>query len=117
MASFREDAMNISHRGLGALAAGLLLSMLVPACGAAQSTEPPLSLKDTIALALKANLQIKRSGEEINAAQANRNSNMTNFLPTLGTSYNYIYRNQERTSPSLLSGQDIVTSPDNQYTF
>ena len=58
--------------GLQALAAGLLLSLLVPACAAAQSAEPALSLKDTIELALTANLQIKRSGEEINAAQANR---------------------------------------------
>ena len=109
--------MNIIHRGFRALAAGLLLSMLVPACGAAQSAEPALSLKDTIALALTANLQIKRSAEEINAAQANRNSNMTNFLPTFGTSYNTIHRNEPRTSPSLVSGRDIVTSPEDQYTF
>jgi len=109
--------MNIIHRGFRALAAGLLLSMLVPAGGAAQSAEPALSLKDAIELALKANLQIKRSGEEINAAQANRNSNITNFLPTFGTSYNYIHRNDPRTSPSLLSGRDIVTSPQDQYTF
>ncbi|MCK7506455.1 MAG: hypothetical protein MZV70_21965 [Desulfobacterales bacterium] len=49
--------MNIIHRGFRALAAGLLLGMLVPACGAAQSAEPALSLKDTIDLALKANLR------------------------------------------------------------
>jgi len=109
--------MNIIHRGFRALAAGLLLSMLVPAWGAAQSAEPALSLKETIDLALKANLQIKRSVEEINAAQANRSSNMTNFLPTFGSSYNYIHRNEERTSPSLLTGKDIVTSPTDQYTF
>jgi outer membrane protein len=109
--------MTIIHRGFRALAAGLLLSMLVPACGAAQSAEPTLSLKETIELALKANLQMKRSAEEINAAQANRNANMTNFLPTFGTNYNVIHRNEPRTSPSLLSGRDIVTSPENQYTF
>jgi outer membrane protein TolC len=109
--------MNIFHRGFRALAAGLLLGMLVPAGGAAQSAEPALSLKETIALALTANLQIKRSAEEINAARANRNSNMTNFLPTFGTSYNAVHRNEPRTSPSLLSGRDIVTSPEDQYTF
>ena len=48
--------MTIIHRGFRALAAGLLLCMLVPACGAAQSAEPALSLKETIELALKANL-------------------------------------------------------------
>ncbi|HSM88891.1 MAG TPA: TolC family protein, partial [Desulfobacterales bacterium] len=109
--------MTIIHRGFRVLAAGLLLSMLVPACGAAQSAEPALSLKETIELALKANLQMKRSAEEINAAQANRNANMTNFLPTFGTNYNVIHRNEPRTSPSLLSGRDIVTSPEDQYTF
>lgn len=103
--------------GLQALAAGLLLSLLVPTGGAAQSAEPALSLEETIELALTANLQIKRSGEEINAAQANRNANMTNFLPTFGTNYNYIRRNEPQTSPSLLSGRDIVTSPQDQYTF
>jgi len=35
----------------------------------------------------------------------------------LGASYTYIHRNEERTSPSLLSGRDIVTSPQDQYTF
>ena len=105
--------MNIIHRGFRALAAGLLLSMLVPACGAAQSTEPALSLKDTIELALKANLQIKRSGEEINAAQANRSLNRTNFLPTLGSAYSWMHRNDDRLASSRSGG----SGPSDQYTF
>lgn len=98
------------------LAAALLLLVLAPA-GPAQGADPALALGDAVELALKANLGIKRSLEEIRAAEAVRQANITKFLPTLGTSYNYIHRNEERTSPSLLSGRDIVTSPQDQYTF
>ncbi len=105
------------HRALalGCIAAALLF--LVPTGGPAQSSGEALSLRDSVERALTANLNIKRSQEEINAAEAVRHSSMTQFLPTLGSSYNYTYRNQERTSPSLLTGRDIVTSPAEQYTF
>jgi outer membrane protein TolC len=86
--------------------------------GSAQAAAEALSLRETVELALKANLGIKRSQEEINAAEALRHSSMTKFLPTLGTSYNYIHRNEERTQPSLLgSGRPITTSPQDQYSF
>jgi len=91
---------------------------LLPAPGPAQTSGEALSLVDTVELAIKANLGIKRSQEEINAAEAVRHSSITKFLPTLGTSYNYIHRNEERTQPSLLgTGAPIVTSPQDQYTF
>jgi len=95
----------------------LLVFLLLPNIGAAQSSQDALGLRDAIESALKANLEIKRSLEEIHAAEAVRHSSMTKFLPTLGTSYTYVHRNEERTSPSLLSGRDIVTSPQDQYTF
>ncbi len=106
-----------THRStaLGCIAAAFLF--LLPAPGPAQSSGQALSLVDTVEQALDANLGIKRSREEINAAEAVRHGSITKFLPTLGSSYNYIHRNQERTSPSLVSGRDIVTSPDDQYTF
>jgi outer membrane protein TolC len=95
----------------------LLVLFLLPNIGAAQNSQDALGLRDAIESALEANLGIKRSLEEIHAAEAVRHSSMTKFLPTLGTSYTYIHRNEERTSPSLLSGRDIVTSPQDQYTF
>lgn len=110
--------MSRIHRNttLSCLAAVFLL--LLAEVGSAQTPAEALSLKDTVELALKANLGIKRSQEEINAAEAVRHSSMTKFLPTLGTSYNVIYRNEERTQPSLLgAGRPIVTSPQDQYTF
>ena len=105
------------HRviALGCIAAALLF--LVPTGGPAQSSGEALSLRDSVEQALTANLGIKRSQEEINAAEAVRHSSITKFLPTLGSSYNYTHRNEPRTSPSLLSGRDIVTSPEDQYTF
>jgi outer membrane protein TolC len=92
--------------------------LLLGGGGSAQTAADVLSLRESVELALKANLGIKRSQEEINAAEAVRHSSLTRFLPTLGTSYNYIHRNEERTQPSLLgSGRPIVTSPQDQYTF
>jgi len=97
---------------------GAVLLSLVPAFGFGQTAGEALSLRDTVELALKANLGIKRSQEEINAAEAVRHQSITKFLPTLGSSYTYIHRNDERTQPSLLgSGAPIVTSPQDQYTF
>lgn len=95
----------------------LFLFLMLPQAGAAQSSGDALVLRDAIEVALKANLGIKRSLEEIHAAEAVRHSSITKFLPTLGTSYAYIHRNEERTSPSLLAGRDIVSSPQDQYTF
>ena len=93
----------------------LFIAGTAPAFG--QTDPQPLSLQDVVDLALQANLGIKRSQEEINAAQALRDASRTTFLPSLGSSYSYIHRNRERTSPSLLSGRDIVSSPQDQYTF
>lgn len=89
----------------------------LPNAIAAQNGQDALDLRAAIESALNANLGIKRSQEEIRAAEAARHSSLTQFLPTLGTSYTYIHRDEERTSPSLLSGRDIVTSPQDQYTF
>ncbi len=95
----------------------LFLFLMLPIASAAQPGGEALYLSDAIEAALNANLGIKRSQEEIHAAEAVRHSSITRFLPTLGTSYAYIHRNEERTSPSLLAGRDIITSPQDQYTF
>jgi outer membrane protein len=95
----------------------IILFLMLPHSGAAQGNQETFVLRDAIEAALKANLGIKRSQEEIHAAEAVRHSSITRFLPTLGTSYTYIHRNEARTSPSLLSGRDVVTAPQDQYTF
>jgi len=99
-------------------ALALTLYLVLPLPGSAQTPAAgALSLNDALNIALDANLGIKRSLEEINAAEALRHQSMTKFLPTLGSSYNAIYRNEERTSPSLITGRPIVSSPQDQYTF
>ncbi len=101
---------------LATLALALVLAL--PPTGSAQTpAADALSLGDALDIALKANLGIKRSLEEIAAAEALRHQSMTRFLPSLGSSYNAIYRNEERTSPSLITGRPIVSSPQDQYTF
>jgi outer membrane protein TolC len=95
----------------------LIFFLMLPHAGAAQGHPETFVLRDAIEAALKANLGIKRSQEEIHAAEAVRHSSITRFLPTLGTSYTYTHLNAARTFPSLLSGRDIVTAPQDQYTF
>ncbi|MCU0584666.1 MAG: TolC family protein [Desulfobacterales bacterium] len=82
-----------------------------------QAAVPPLSLPDAVELALTANLGIKRSLEEINAAEALRNASRTGYLPSLGTSYTYLHRNDERTTRSPVTGQATIALPQDQYTW
>src|SRR5512136_1104384 len=110
--------MRRTRRTIAFTALALTFWLLLPPVGSAQTpAADALSLRDALDMALKANLNIKRSLEDINAAEALRHQSMTKFLPTLGTSYNAIYRNEERTSPSLITGRPIVSSPQDQYTF
>jgi outer membrane protein len=95
----------------------LAVFLLLPDLGASQTAGEALSLEEAVDLALKANLGIKRSQEEVNAAGATRHSSITRFLPTLGSSYNVVHRNMERTQPSALSGTSVVIAPQDQYTF
>jgi outer membrane protein TolC len=107
------------HRRWSVAWLALALGVLLPFGAWAQNPDGPFSLRDTIDLALDANLKVKRSQEEINAAQANRNASITGFLPTLGTRYNYLHRNRERTQTVMgpSGGQQIVVSPQDEYTF
>ncbi len=102
---------------LALVAVSLVFCIAAPPAPAQAPPAEALSLRDALDISLKANLNIKRSLEDINAAEALRHQSMTKFLPTLGSSYNAIHRNEERTTPSLISGRPIVSSPQDQYTF
>ncbi len=97
----------------------LALGMLLPSGALAQNPDGPFTLRNTIEQALEANLKIKRSQEDINAAEATRNVSVTGFLPTLGARYNYLHRNRERTQDVMTAAgpQQFVVSPQNEYTF
>ena len=92
--------------------------MLFPMASSGADSAKAISLKDTIDRALEANLGLKRSQEEVRAAQEIKKSRITEFLPTLSTSYDYLHRNKELTQELTgLAGADFVVRPDDEYTF
>ncbi len=97
---------------------GILISY--PVLVSAQETTGRFNLFQTIEAALKANLGLKQSKEEVNAALATKKARTTNFLPTFSARYRYIYRDKETTQS--LTGQqgqttDVVINPDDEYNF
>lgn len=75
-------------------------------------TDGIFTLKLTIERALKANLELKVSGEEIRSAFFAKKAQRTNFYPTFNAAYQY-KRNDEESSIQLYG----VTTPLNEYTF
>ena len=93
--------------------------MLFPMASSGADQAKALSLKETIDRALEANLGLKRSQEEVRAAQEIRKSRITEFLPTLSSSYDYLHRNKELTQELTGIGPqpEFVVRPDDEYTF
>ena len=92
---------------------------LLPVISNSADSIKMLSLKDTIEMAIDANLNLKQSREEVRAAEENRKASITRFFPTLSSSYNYTHRNKELTQELTGIGPspDFVVRPDDQYTF
>jgi outer membrane protein TolC len=91
----------------------------VPLGSNADDSIDKLSLKETITMAIDANLNLKQSREEVRAAEENRKASITQFFPTLSASYDYVHRNREQTQEltGLATEPDFVVRPDDQYTF
>jgi len=89
----------------------LILWQFVPALSFAQEPVQTFSLEQTVEAAIKANLELKSSQAEIDAALATKNARRTNFLPTLNTTYQYDRKDDESTFGN------IVTDPKESYTF
>ena len=99
---------------------GVALAISYPALVIAQETTGTFNLTQTIETALKANLSLKQSREEVNAALATKKARTTNFFPTLSASYGYIRRDQEtRQSLQGQQGQqeDVIINPEDEYNF
>ncbi len=98
----------------------LALMLSLPVGVLAEEAGQRFSLKQTIKSAIKANLRLQRSREDVAAARANKNASITNFFPTLNAKYSYLHRNKP-TSQSLLTptGQliDVTINPDEEYNF
>src|SRR5210317_304898 len=99
---------------------GIGLTISFPALVVAQETTGTFNLTQTIETALKANLGLKQSREEVNAALATKKARTTNFFPTLSARYGYIRRDQEtRQSLQGQQGQqtNVIINPEDEYNF
>jgi len=97
---------------------GLILSF--PRLNFAQETAGKLTLSQTIAAAVKANLRLQQSQDEIEAAQATKKARTTDFLPTLNARYGYIRRDEPTVQALGLQGvgvTDVLTNPQDEYNF
>jgi len=103
---------------LFSLTIGFLISC--PAIVLAEETTGTFNLIQTIEAAFEANLGLKQSKEQVNAALATKRARTTNFLPTLSARYGYIRRDQA-TTQALIGQQgqstDVIINPEDEYNF
>ena len=79
-----------------------------------------LDLQQTIEAALKANLEIQRSKEEVNAAAATKKARTTEFFPTLSARYGYTKRDKPTVQAlGVPPGEvvDVIVNPEEEYNF
>ena len=100
------------------IALGYLL--LAPGFLFAEAANGTFNLRQTIETALKANLELQKSKDEIDAATANKNAATTEFFPTLNARYGYIKRDNPTTQAlGTTGGQtvDVIINPEDEYNF
>jgi len=86
----------------------------------AEAVDGAFNLSQTIEAALKANLELQRSKDEIDAATAAKSARATEFFPTLNARYGYIKRdNPTRQALGAPGGQivDVLINPEDEYNF
>ncbi len=90
----------------------IFIHLLVsPLSYAVEEPAGTFTLKHAVETALKANISLKISKEEANAALAVEKKQKTNFLPTFNATYKYEYIDEETTMDS------IVTGSQEEYTL
>jgi len=97
---------------------GMILSH--PILNYAQDFAEKFTLSQTIEAAIKANLRLQQSQDEVVAAQENQKARATEFLPTLNAKYEYIHRDKPTTQAlGTQNGEivDVLTNPDDEYNF
>ncbi len=86
----------------------------------AQESDEKFDLTQTIDTALKANLGLKQSKEEVNAALATKKARTTDFFPTLSARYGYIRRDKPTTQAligQLGQSTEVIINPEDEYNF
>ena len=112
----------MKHKKWRILLYGIILGCLLlrPGFVSAEADGETLNLHQTIEAALKANLELQRSKDEIDAATANKNAATTEFFPTLNARYGYIRRDNPTTQAlGTQGGQivDVIVNPEDEYNF
>ncbi|MBW1889882.1 MAG: TolC family protein [Deltaproteobacteria bacterium] len=93
------------------LASIAILCFIIPDPAAGQEgTNASLSLKQVIDMAVEANISIKSSKEEINAALATKKQSRTGFFPTLNATYQFKRNDPDTAKASIFT--DL-----NEYNF
>ncbi|TSA46587.1 MAG: hypothetical protein D4R56_03580, partial [Deltaproteobacteria bacterium] len=89
---------------------GVIVTLFTAAATAVQAAETvkPLSLSESIDLALKRSVIIHAAREGVRGAEAQRKEAFTGFLPKFSTSYSYTRLNQD---PSVTSPGSSLTLP------
>ena len=90
-----------------------------PALIFAEEPNGTFDLLQTIDAAIDANLGLKQSKEEVQAAQAVKKARTTDFFPTLSARYGYIRRDSP-TTQSLIGQQgatEVIINPEDEYNF
>ena len=103
---------------LFAIVIGLILSY--PSLNFAQEAAGKLTLKQTIEAAIKANLRLQQSQDEVEAAQANKKARTTEFFPTLNARYSYLKRDNPTTTvfgTPQTGLVDVLVNPEDEYNF
>ena len=85
--------MRTEKRSLGVLA--LIMMLILGTAARAAETVKPLSLSDSIDLALKQSVLIHAAQEGVRGAEAQKKEAFTGFLPKFSTAYSYTRLNEE----------------------
>jgi len=90
--------------------------LIVPVYAADKEKAETLTLSQAVEIALQANLALKKSQDEIDAAGAIKNISRANFLPTFNSTYTYKRRDEEISSIGSLRTTSVIT-PLDEYSF
>jgi outer membrane protein len=101
------------------------VSLLVAAMGTlAEAGDPikPLTLKESIGLALKQSVVVHAANEGIRGAEAQRKEAFTGFLPKFSTSYSYTRLNEDPfvvfpNAPPLIAAGALITGTKDNYNW
>lgn len=96
---------------------GIMLVLLLTGVSGAQEGAAPMTLEESVAIALRQSVVIQSAREGVLASEARQKEAFTGFLPKVSTSYNYTRLNEDpfiRLDPPI---GERVTGTENNYTW